>query len=509
MISRKSLVFKFSLMVVCIVLCNTIVLSIIYLYYGKNYARKVYDDKVKIILKFLQSSTAYGLLIGDRKNLLLVAQTVCKDPDVAFLAIFNAEKKILLFEGQNYLPTNLPLKNRTLSKFKINGKEILTGCTRVTIPKMDNKEKELFQLKTETLGYVCLGINLSYFSTFIKNIRNKTIFVSLISTIIAILSTYIMGSLISQPLKKLTIAARNFSRGIFPEPIKVSSNDEIGELARAFNAMIGEILRSQNEIKSYTSKLEELVEKRTLALKRSLENLEKAYDELQKLHDLKAKFLQKASHELRTPLTVIKANLDFIFTYEVPDLDSEFLEILEAIKRNVHYMHRLVEDMLTIVRLQDGRLKIEKKPVKLKEIVTDCVNQLKPMANKKEIIIEIPENISAYLDYERFRDVITNLLTNALRFTKEGDKIIFKAEENKKTIKLYIIDTGEGIEDKHLPHIFEPFYQVSTKKGGTGLGLSIVKGIVQEHGGTIEVISQAGKGTKFIITLPKGARKND
>ncbi len=508
---KRSIFYKFMTVVLIILVLNTIALSIIYLSYGKRYSYQLYHDKVRILLSFLRFTAAYGLFVGDEDNLRFVSQILLNDPDIVHLAIIDKDKEIFLRTGIDISEKLYPdfshpdVPDVIMRSYHKGQKEILLACSRVYGPSLSGKEEHLLTEEgpQEYLGMVCIALDLSNLLEVFYEIRTRVILVSIVITFIAILATYFLGRIISQPLKDLAEAAQVFSQGKLPPPVQIRSEDEVGELAQAFNAMVEEISRSQEELRQYASRLEDLVQKRTKALKRSLEQLRRAYEELQKIHDLKARFLQKASHELRTPLTVIKANLDYIFSYESDRLKPDFVDLLEPIERNVTYMHRLVEDMLTIVRFQDGRLKLHKKPVCLKKLILDCLNQLRPLIGQRDIIVDIPDNLELFLDYDRFRDVIVNLLSNAIRFTEDGDKIRFWVEEDEKEIRLYVSDTGEGISPEHLPHLFEPFYQASAKKGGTGLGLAIVKAIVEEHGGRVEVESVPGKGTTFIITLPK------
>ncbi len=510
---RRSIFYKFMTVVLIILVLNTIALSIIYLSYGKRYSYRLYHDKVRILLSFLRFTAAYGLFVGDEDNLRFVSQILLKDPDVIFLSIVDKDNEISLHMGTEISKEFFPDLSHpdspdiVMRTYRQGQNEILLACSRVYGPSLSVKEEHLLteEEPQEFLGTVCIALDLSNLLEVFYEIRTRVILVSIIITFVAILATYILGRIISQPLKDLAEAAQVFSRGRLPEPVQIRSEDEVGELASAFNAMVAEISRSQEELRRYASRLEELVQKRTKALKRSLEQLRRAYEELQQIHDLKARFLQKASHELRTPLTVIKANLDFILAYEKDGFDSDFLELLEPIERNVGYMQRLVDDMLTIVRFQDGRLQLERKPVRLKDLILDCVNQLRPLAGQRRIIVDVPDDLVLPLDYDRFRDVIVNLLSNAIRFTQEEDEIRFRVEVTDKEVKLFISDTGEGIAHEHLPHLFEPFYQASSRKGGTGLGLAIVKAIVEEHDGWIEVVSEPGRGTTFIITLPKEA----
>jgi two-component system phosphate regulon sensor histidine kinase PhoR len=226
--------------------------------------------------------------------------------------------------------------------------------------------------------------------------------------------------------------------------------------------------------------------------------------EMKKLEKIKKDFVVNVSHELRTPLTAIKG---FVETLE-EGADKEKQNYLKIIKRNTERLIRIVEDLLSLTELEEKGVLWELEEVNLKELAENILIIFEQKAREKNLYLKLlaDEKLPVlHADSFRLEQMFANLLDNALKYTEEGGvTIVLKTKENEVTIEVQ--DTGIGISAEHLPRIFERFYTVdkarSRKLGGTGLGLSIVKHIVLLHSGKIQVKSDVGLGTKFIVTLP-------
>jgi two-component system phosphate regulon sensor histidine kinase PhoR len=226
--------------------------------------------------------------------------------------------------------------------------------------------------------------------------------------------------------------------------------------------------------------------------------------EMKKLEKIKKDFVVNVTHELRTPLTAIKG---FVETME-EEVDKEKQNYLKIIKRNTDRLIRIVEDLLTLTAIEEKEGLVEREELNLKELAENILKIFEQRAGEKNLYLKLVADEKLPLihaDYFRLEQMFVNLVDNALKHTEKGGvTIVLKARENE--IAIEVQDTGIGISREHLPRIFERFYTVdksrSRKLGGTGLGLSIVKHIVLLHGGAIEVKSDVGQGTKFIVTLP-------
>ncbi len=244
-------------------------------------------------------------------------------------------------------------------------------------------------------------------------------------------------------------------------------------------------------------------------LRRAHQILKKKNEQLEKLNNLKSLFLNITSHELRTPMAAIKGYAQLLEMDLSDKLDEKQKNILHTIVRNIDRLDRLINDILDVSRLESGTLKIVPEKCRIEEIIDRAIETMRGQAQMKDIKIEklveydLPE---LFIDKYRMEQVVTNLLSNAIKFSNRNSRIIVRASKKGDKVVLEIQDFGRGIPKNKLKKIFEPFYQVDSgmdrKFGGAGLGLTIVKGIVEAHGGNVEVESKVREGTTFRIILP-------
>jgi two-component system, OmpR family, sensor kinase len=216
-------------------------------------------------------------------------------------------------------------------------------------------------------------------------------------------------------------------------------------------------------------------------------------------------FTADASHELRTPLAVIITEAQTALARERDA--SEYRQTLEDCLSTAQQMRRLVESLLELARFDAGQESMKRELFDLSQVARECVGLVRPLAERRRIRIDcnLP-TIRCPGDAARISQVVTNLLTNAIGFNHEEGAVLIELEAQDSVVLLKVQDTGPGIPTQDLPHIFERFYRVdkarSSVQGRTGLGLAICKAIVDAHGGSIEVSSQPGGGSAFLIKLP-------
>jgi two-component system, OmpR family, sensor kinase len=218
-------------------------------------------------------------------------------------------------------------------------------------------------------------------------------------------------------------------------------------------------------------------------------------------------FTADAAHELRTPVSVMLTQTQTALTRERSA--TEYRETVEACLRASQRMRRLIELLLELARLDAGQETMKRLRFNLAGTVTDCVEQLEPIAGQRNVKITtelVPVEITG--DAERLAQVVANLLTNAIQYNQPGGEVRVKLEAQTGLAVLTVSDTGPGISAEDLPHVFERFYRGDTSRttadGNAGLGLAISKAIIEAHGGTISVSSKPGTGTTFIAILPLG-----
>jgi two-component system phosphate regulon sensor histidine kinase PhoR len=227
---------------------------------------------------------------------------------------------------------------------------------------------------------------------------------------------------------------------------------------------------------------------------------------IRRLEKMRSEFVANVSHELKTPITSLRGFAETLLDGAMNDPETcrEFLQIIhdESLR-----LQRLVSDILDLSRIESKLpLKWEKVPVG--EIVESATKTVEEQMRKRDLALDVvlPESFTVLVDKDRFRQILLNLLTNAMAYTPEGGRITVEARRESNSWWIRVADTGVGIPEEDLPRIFERFYRVdkarSRESGGTGLGLAIVKHLVEVHQGEIRVNSRVGEGTEFQLIFP-------
>jgi len=269
-----------------------------------------------------------------------------------------------------------------------------------------------------------------------------------------------------KPVDEITTMARSIEEKDLSRRIEVKTRDELGRLAETLNEMIN--------------------------------RLERAFDR-------QRQFTADASHELRTPLSVIEAEATLALRRQRDPEDYQ--KALESIMQEVNYMSGVLEKLLMLARADAGKEQLNLKPVKLNELIMSLTPDIEILAGDKGLkyITHIEGEINVEGDEIKLKQLLFNLLDNAIKYTVQG-QVSLSLSKGKDHAIIKVEDTGIGISEEHLPHIFERFYRVdkarSRSEHGTGLGLAIAKYIVESHGGSITVTSKPGVGTTFTVYLP-------
>jgi heavy metal sensor kinase len=237
-------------------------------------------------------------------------------------------------------------------------------------------------------------------------------------------------------------------------------------------------------------------------------------DSLERQFTRERQFIADASHELRTPLTVILSALEV--TLGAPSRDGhgavkpaldDALETMHVVQDEAQRMKRLVDDLLTSARLSAGQQPLHWETVSLDELVVEVCESALYLMGDRQFTVELDENIAVKADADRLKQLLLNLLDNAVKHTPPDGKVEITLRTRNGQALLTVRDDGEGIPPEHLPYIFDRFYRVdkmrSRQTGGTGLGLSICRWIAEAHGGALTVQSELGRGTTFTLTLPQ------
>ena len=317
-------------------------------------------------------------------------------------------------------------------------------------------------------------------------------------------SFYFIGMELMNDL--LIIGADNHKEAIdFANHLQVINNEQ--------SNLIRELLKKDTETKLSEQNESALLFDQITTLNNELVNLQRELTrkniELERLNELKNRFLGMAAHDLRNPLGVLLNYSDFLIDEVAAELSDEHQKFLHIINNSAEAMLHLVEDLLDYSKIQDGKIELKLTQFDLVQQTRNQVEQLNTLSAKKNIHIEYHSNHSEIFitgDAFKMDQVIGNLVTNAIKFSNPESKIRVEIRKNNENVVLSVTDYGKGIQPDHLEKIFQPFTKLSktgtSGEKGTGLGLSIVKRIVEGHGGEIWAESFVEKQTTFYVELP-------
>ena len=278
----------------------------------------------------------------------------------------------------------------------------------------------------------------------------------------------VIARIVTRPVAELSAGIERMSKGDYSHRVHVPGKGEMAQLAAAFNQMSEQV-----------------------------HNLDEARNQ----------FVSNASHELKTPLATIKILVESMIYQDdmPPELRREFLTDID---REIDRLSSVVGDLLTLVHIDSHKLRLRREMMVFSETVRESVKRLQPLAQKRgqEISVEIADQCEMFADPGKLAQVCYNIIENAIKYTPDGGKIAVSLRRMGRDAVLDISDTGVGIPEEDLPHVFDRFYRVdkarSRETGGTGLGLSIVQQIVRLHAGSVTVQSKRGEGTTFTVQLP-------
>jgi two-component system, sensor histidine kinase and response regulator len=223
-------------------------------------------------------------------------------------------------------------------------------------------------------------------------------------------------------------------------------------------------------------------------------------------------FITMVSHQLRSPIVAIAQYFETIMSGAVGQVSPQQENMLKKAKDRLEGLLTLINDWLDAARMNTGELVKKFKPVSLQDLIKEQVEFLKPMAEKKAVTLNLAESQGedrVLGDKDTLEQVFSNLITNAVKYNREGGEVNITIQEDEDTVTAHITDTGIGIPKDKIPYLFEQFFQVNrTKKGqGSGLGLTIAQKIAEAHNGSIAVSSEKDKGSTFSVTLPKAGKE--
>ncbi len=414
-----------------------------------------------------------SIIISDELVLLNYIKLIKKKPEISY-AMFISSLGIV-YAHTNFEQMGVEINDEVWNK--------IYNTNSVAINSWENQNKKVLdisvpvRIQNNIVGYVRLGLLQEVIDKDVLVALNKTrdriLIVAAIALILGLVGSFILAQTMTNPIKKLAQGAAKIGEGKLDTVINVKSKDELGELAKDFNLMA---------------------------------------QKLKELDRMKEDFMSSVTHELRSPLTAIKGYINLMLEGRAGEISPRQKEFLTIVSNNTSRLGRFINDILDLAKIEAGMMEIKPELVSLYEPANEIMTLMKSVAEDKKItlISEVPPDApKLMIDKDRVGQIITNLLSNALKFTPEGGKITLKYIDKGEYVQIGVADTGIGIPKESLGKIFSKFEQVSEHrkkvKGakGTGLGLSIAKGLTEGHGGKIWVESEVDVGTTFWFTLPK------
>ncbi|MBE7053708.1 MAG: cell wall metabolism sensor histidine kinase WalK [Ruminococcaceae bacterium] len=387
------------------------------------------------------------------------------------------DSHIIIFDSNGYIIAVGGLDEKEFLFKPLSGEYvdiILSGESISAISTIDFFEnKDMLTVGMPVKGSISYGgvlvstPSVSMYSAY-SDILSQYGFAALIALVMAFALFYFLSKRITKPIKQMNNAVVEFSRGDFTKRVNCTTKDELETLAKNINEMA-----------------------------ESIENLEKTRSE----------FISNVSHELRTPMTSITGFVEGMRDGTIPkEKHDEYLKIVHDECRR---LSKLVDDLLKLTRLENGKAKLEKSIFNINELLRICILQFEKEISEKniEIFADFKEDINVFADKNSIMQVVTNIMHNAVKFTDENGKIELSLKESENKVLVKIKNTGRGIEKEKIKYIFDRFYKEDASRSknpdGMGLGLYIVKSIINQHKEQIKADSEEGKWTSFTFTLSK------
>jgi signal transduction histidine kinase len=332
-------------------------------------------------------------------------------------------------------------------------------------------------------GYVYVILGSRGFDSAAAMIRDSYIIrgalrvFGLIILSVAVIGLFLFG-LMTRRLRAMTDVVKSFEQGEIEERVNVTSNDEIGQLGASFNEMADTVVES--------------------------------IDELRRTDRLRRELIANVSHDLRSPLATIQGYLETIMIKDETLSDEERQAYMEIVLKNTRSLNALVGELFELSKLDAQQVEPKFESISVADLVQDLAMHFRPVADKAGVKfeVEMPERIALVkADIALVERAISNLIDNAIRYTPEGGEVKISTSDDTTAVTVEVVDTGIGIPDEDLPHIFERFYRVEKSRsrdpGRGGLGLAIAKKILDLHGSNLDVRSILNHGTTFSFSLPK------
>jgi signal transduction histidine kinase/CheY-like chemotaxis protein/HPt (histidine-containing phosphotransfer) domain-containing protein len=450
-----------------------------------------------------------AMTVRDSRELTRLANSFLRDPDILFIAAYADQPAPLAVAVRDQQAWENYKNNKIDNSRCIVGQhtvDALEGTDEfnpgIESDSPDLSGKNIATHRSGSIGVMVVGLSVDSARAAQWHQTSLTISTTILAAVMGGVALFITLSNWTRRLQNLDVASQSIARGDFSGSIKDKHDDEIGRLAVSLEGMRQALAERDQKLRGFTDTLRDQVKQRTGELELALSAAEEA-------NRAKSLFLANMSHELRTPLNGVIGMVDLLLATPTNQQQRRYCDMAKISARS---LLDLISDILDFSKIEAGKLELEATDFDLHRMIEDILQINSDRAEKKQIELicsisrEVPRCVNG--DAVRIRQVVMNLISNALKFTERGEVIldasVIDEDATHATLKIEVRDTGIGIPKGRLDRLFKSFSQVDTsttrKFGGTGLGLAISQRIVEMMSGKIGVESEEGKGSKFWFT---------
>jgi signal transduction histidine kinase len=469
--------------------------------------RKAFELRAASLASLLGRSTTNPVYHLRFDELRLLLGNVLGQSEVLYVFAYDREGRIVADGTKENRYFNTILDDRLHSN-AIGSEKLLIQYKEEEFGNLGNVldvAQPIFLAGGERLGGVRIGFTLSDVQQKIAEARMYALLLAAAFALTGGLVFALIGRHLVKPINDLVKGTRLIASGNLNAKINASSRDELGVLAESFNQMAGSLKANQAALEEAYKNLEQKVAERTHELALANWRLDEASRH-------KDEFLASMSHELRTPLNAIIGFSEVLLDPSMPVTEEQRKQFLTDVLNSGKHLLNLINEVLDLSKIEAGRMELQIEAAPVRETLEMVQRTMRSLAAKKRIDLrfESEDQIGSIpMDTGRIKQVLLNLVGNAIKFTPEGGQAWVRATSQNSVVWVEVGDTGPGIPAALHDQIFEPFIQVPTRSGdrpeGTGLGLALAKEFVEIHGGKIWVESEIGKGSRFFFTLPISA----
>jgi signal transduction histidine kinase/DNA-binding response OmpR family regulator len=456
--------------------------------------------------QIIGSNSVTALVFDDPDSAAKTLSALKADPHILSASIYTTDGRLFASytrPGVSDAPTPPPIPAGQVESHWIRNNEVVLARS--------------VEFDGKVSGVVSIRSDLQALTERLKLYAGIASLVLVISLLAALLVSALFRKSVAEPIVRLAEVARNVSqnRAYSLRAERVEGHGEVSVLIDSFNQMMAQIEKGEVSLQKAHNELELRVEERTAELVAAQKKVEafsesvlRAKEDIERASRFKDQFLSTMSHELRTPLNAVLGFSELLADMRYGPLTERQARYVNHIHTSGQHLLRLINDILDLSKIEAGRLRLNVECVSVETCIAEVCESLQPLVDKSahQLTQDVSPGLLVHADATRFRQMVTNLLGNAIKFTPKGGKIELVARQMADMVRISVTDSGPGIPAEERKRIFEAFHRMGLSdkaSEGTGLGLAITRRLVELHGGTLDVESQPGAGSCFYFTLPR------